>query len=354
MSRDVALGIVEYVRGELAAGRLSMGARIPSRAALMGRFGCARATVDRAIRLLEQDGVVRSEHGRGTFVRGAAGAGVASSALIVIPDMKELTPDEQYTYPLFLGLLQGLDGVRYEVWDVRRLAELGAGSKAARSLKRDKRVVYWVRPRSASRPLIESLTRAGVSVCCVHRDYAPAHVVDTDNLGGVAAGVEHLVAHGHRALGFVGGEFGREARHTEQRQLGFLSGLQRHGAQTRDAWILNTDSASELRESFARIYSDRERPSGWILLGTKYVAVLAAVAKDLGLAIPADISIVAFDDPGPVLGDGRTVTHLVQQLKEVGRQAAVLFDALAAGPEKRRVIKVCPRLVEGDTVSRQP
>lgn len=58
-----------WVRGEIGAGRLGVGDRIPSINALTRRFGVARETVRLSLETLVREGVLAPEHGRGYFVR---------------------------------------------------------------------------------------------------------------------------------------------------------------------------------------------------------------------------------------------------------------------------------------------
>jgi GntR family phosphonate transport system transcriptional regulator len=62
--------IADALRREISAGAHAPGDRLPSEAALSERFGVNRHTVRRAIGALAHDGLVRSEQGRGTIVRG--------------------------------------------------------------------------------------------------------------------------------------------------------------------------------------------------------------------------------------------------------------------------------------------
>ncbi len=60
--------ISEDLRSELAAGHYSPGMRLPTESELSAEFGVSRPTVRAALRELETLGLVRTQHGVGTFV----------------------------------------------------------------------------------------------------------------------------------------------------------------------------------------------------------------------------------------------------------------------------------------------
>ncbi|HLM09332.1 MAG TPA: GntR family transcriptional regulator [Thermoleophilaceae bacterium] len=73
--------LVERIRTAVAGGRLDQGDRLPSVRELAESAGVNVNTVRAAYARLEAEGLVRSEHGRGTFVAGASGWGTARGAL---------------------------------------------------------------------------------------------------------------------------------------------------------------------------------------------------------------------------------------------------------------------------------
>ena len=60
--------IADAIRLDIVGGKLNAGDRLPGELPLAERFGVNRHTVRRAIAVLADEGVVRAEHGRGTFV----------------------------------------------------------------------------------------------------------------------------------------------------------------------------------------------------------------------------------------------------------------------------------------------
>jgi GntR family phosphonate transport system transcriptional regulator len=62
--------VADRLRAEILADATASGRRLPSEYALAARFGVNRHTVRQAIRALAEEGLVRVEQGRGTFVTG--------------------------------------------------------------------------------------------------------------------------------------------------------------------------------------------------------------------------------------------------------------------------------------------
>jgi GntR family transcriptional regulator len=67
--RAVYRQIADHLRAAVARGRLRESEQLPSEAQLMEHYGVARMTVRNALRLLQDEGLITAEHGRGVYVR---------------------------------------------------------------------------------------------------------------------------------------------------------------------------------------------------------------------------------------------------------------------------------------------
>jgi GntR family transcriptional regulator len=67
--RAVYKQIADHLRAAIAAGSLAAGEQLPSEAQLMTHYDVARMTVRNALRLLQGEGLITAEHGRGVYVR---------------------------------------------------------------------------------------------------------------------------------------------------------------------------------------------------------------------------------------------------------------------------------------------
>ena len=125
-SRAPYLQVADDLRQAIRAGSIQPGDKLPSTRELMDRYGIANMTVQAALRVLRDEGLIYSQPGRGSFVR--QGVNEADQA-----------PGSGHT-PEFEILSRQLDAMTDEV---RRLADRvsqleeqakpsGRGSKRAR------------------------------------------------------------------------------------------------------------------------------------------------------------------------------------------------------------------------------
>ncbi len=124
-----------------------------------------------------------------------------------------------------------------------------------------------------------------------------APVVTPDNEGGTRAAVEHLIAHGHREIGFLGSL--RQADIVE-RHAAYLATLAAHGITPRPEWLYRTSDNQEA--SAAAVARALVTGAGPGLPTTATVAAtdrnaigFSRVLRAEGLSLPRDQAVVGFD-----------------------------------------------------------
>ncbi len=60
--------VMRDLKEQISSGKLQPGSRLPSEADLTGRYGVSRVVVRQALQILEEQGLIQRERGRGTFV----------------------------------------------------------------------------------------------------------------------------------------------------------------------------------------------------------------------------------------------------------------------------------------------
>ncbi|MQA84555.1 MAG: LacI family DNA-binding transcriptional regulator [Streptosporangiales bacterium] len=154
-----------------------------------------------------------------------------------------------------------------------------------------------------------------------------ASVGATNWAGGLAA-TEHLIALGHRRIAVIGGPQGMLC--TQARIDGYRAALERAGLTTDRDLIRFGDFHHEggFREASALLAA--ERPPTAIFAGSDQQALGAyEAARQAGLSIPRDLSVVGFDDLPLCRWVSPPMTTIRQPLEEMGRIAArTLFQLL--------------------------
>lgn len=85
--------IVEHVQGEILAGRLAPGDRLPAERELAATFGISRSAVREAIKSLAEKGLVDVQVGRGSFVSALSTDHVVESMSLLLRDAHN-TPEQ--------------------------------------------------------------------------------------------------------------------------------------------------------------------------------------------------------------------------------------------------------------------
>src|SRR6059058_443674 len=67
--------VFEQLRDSINSGKLAKGARLPATRELAGLLGLNRTTISAAYELLESEGLISGQVGRGSFVTGAPDSG---------------------------------------------------------------------------------------------------------------------------------------------------------------------------------------------------------------------------------------------------------------------------------------
>jgi len=192
-----------------------------------------------------------------------------------------------------------------------------------------------------------------------------ADSVTVDNVGAAQLCVERLVAAGHRRIGFLAeleiGYLGDVASFLElvatappephtlypswQRLLGYLAAHRAAGLAIDPRLIrrVGAYSVAAARAATHDLLSRAQRPTALFTGdGTMSVGALEAITA-LGLAIPAALSLICFDDLDWMKFVGPGITAASQPVHEVGRAAAELILSRIngdAGPVHRIVLPV--------------
>jgi DNA-binding LacI/PurR family transcriptional regulator len=184
-----------------------------------------------------------------------------------------------------------------------------------------------------------------------------------DDAGGAAAVARHLVDLGHRRFAVVTFELARARRSglaDEARQAGItFSGTRIRLDGYRQAlvaagfdwdevpvWECSHNGRQPGREAGAALLERRPRPTAIVALSDELAIGVLDAARDAGLDVPRDLSVVGFDDIPGAAWSRPALTTVRQPLFEKGEIAGRLLTEGGAG---RHVILPVELVVRGST-----
>ena len=144
--------------------------------------------------------------------------------------------------------------------------------------------------------------------------------IAAQNFDGARDAVDHLVQLGHRRIGFVAGRPDLES--ARRREAGYRIALERAGITVDPSLIEVGEFQEETAALAARTLLDRpDRPTAIFAANDLSAIAVIGVARELGLRVPEDLSVVGFDNiPESALCDP-PITTVDQSIQELGRLA---------------------------------
>jgi len=137
----------------------------------------------------------------------------------------------------------------------------------------------------------------------------------------------HLLALGHREIGFIKGHPDHGASHW--RYDGFVRAMMEAGAPVRPDLILQGDFSFASGEAGARILLSRAvRPTAIFAANDDMAAAVVATAHRMGIPVPGGLSVTGFDDTPTSAHFWPPITTVAQPIPDLAAQAVELIDRL--------------------------
>jgi DNA-binding LacI/PurR family transcriptional regulator len=188
----------------------------------------------------------------------------------------------------------------------------------------------------------------------VQPDDPPLVGITVDNRLGALLAVRHLTSLGRRRIVFVSGAITTVAR--RERFAGYREGLDEAGiafqrelvwSPSDDGYYGDAESAELGKLAVTQLFETPRPPTAIMAINDMYAIGAIAGARELGLVVPEDISVVGFDDITLASFFQPPLTTVAQPLAEMARATMklVLDDHNSWHDGARSSIVVAPRLV---------
>jgi len=172
-------------------------------------------------------------------------------------------------------------------------------------------------------PSLSYLRRSQIPAVLVdHLQDAPFDQVGTDNAAATDKLVSHLIAHGHRRIGFISGAVSNST--SGERLVGYRQALHTAGLPFDEALVACGESSIEpARQATHRLLAVTPKPPTAIVSGNNLMTLGALRAFNEGrIAIPGQIAFAAFDDFDWADLFTPSLTVISQPLESIGAEAA--------------------------------
>lgn len=148
--------------------------------------------------------------------------------------------------------------------------------------------------------------------------------VSAAHVTGARSLMAHLVELGHRRVGIIAGP--REWLVTDNRMTGYVAALAEVGVLPAPELLRFVEPT--VRDGYAAacdLLDQPERPTALVGFNDKVAVGAVRAARERGLRVPADLSVVGFDDSDISQATEPMLTTVRQPLAELGRMAVTLL-----------------------------
>jgi DNA-binding LacI/PurR family transcriptional regulator len=186
-------------------------------------------------------------------------------------------------------------------------------------------------PTDPSGPEIGALLDQGIPVVAFDRVVADprADAVIADNVAAARRATGHLIAAGHRRIGFVGGR--EEVETGAERLEGYAAAVAAEGL---EAFTASGDFRIE-GGAAATVRLLADRPTALVVANNLMTIGALRALRAAGLSVPADVALVAIDDPFWAELTEPPLTTLAQPVRRMAGEAVRLLLERIGGRRRR-------------------
>jgi len=332
------------LRARITSGQYAVGSFLPSERRMAAELGVARNTVRSALYVLEEEGRISRKTRRGAMVRDRLGSPVGGVVPLILKQralthLQPLTPEAMALVGSALCACGGSD-IRFQLQGMP-----AGGPDGLVEFVRGSRIPGVLFVESDDAELLSRLRAERIPFAVINQELdipGPATRVDFWAIGRNAA--DYLLGLGHRRLGAL---VGPSERHMYDRMLaGFRGRAAESEVYPKPAHVVRVASCSEAsRTRTLDILDSRSRPTA--LFCTRDVRAYGAylAARELGLSVPGDVSLVGYDDiTWP--GHGREfLTTFPEPTEQLGTAAIEMLVSWIRTGEMPEDVLISPEIV---------
>ncbi len=327
--------IYEDVKKQIEGSVFRRGDQLPTEADFIAKYDVSRPTVAKALKMLEDEGLILRSPGLGTFVQDTKSGATRESLFgIAFPEMGHgeiFDPiassiaglGKAGNYSLLWGTTKG----RLQIFSVEELVDL-----FREFIAREVDGVFFAplegSPEAAAANLqgMKLLSEADIPVVLIDRDYLPfpdrsnAPLIGIDNFRAGYTVAGHYLSQKAERIDFVWLPYA--AFTVSMRIRGYQAALSDAGIIASSAWVHIGDPEDK---DFAKTILD-SGAQNLICGNDETAALLMNTFRDMNVDIPSEVRLAAFDDVkyGRFISVPLTTVH--QPIEEIARRAVLEME----------------------------
>jgi GntR family transcriptional regulator of arabinose operon len=338
-SKAIYQQLATIIRKQVLYGEIKPGDKLPSEYELVKLYQISRSSVRQGLDILVAEGLVERVHGKGNFIsywRSTNNEGGTIGLLV---------PYERFS--LFPNIISGIETAAKDRGFTLTINYMGNNDReekeTVKRLINQKIAGFVVYPRNniAYDEMIWQMYEERFPFVLVDRYFneLACSYVGVDNLSAVYNLVSYLISLGHREIGFIAP---KDANTTSirERYAGYRNALRHNGIEFNEDWLcwspstlyspIHPDQGEENEINFFREYFRNQKlPTALIAVNDYTAYLIFNAAKAEGLEIPADLTLVGFDNDEFARFNEVPLTTVEQPYREVGARAAnMLIDMI--------------------------
>lgn len=119
--------------------------------------------------------------------------------------------------------------------------------------------------------------------------------IDTNHTLSANIAVEHLLSRGCQRLAIIGGQ--KQDKIFMERLRGFLAAVEKNGLDIPEAYVVySKPDIGDIFRSAMELFNLPKRPDGIVCTNSLIMAGALQAVKEIGLRVPEEVSLIAFDD----------------------------------------------------------
>ena len=297
--------LMEQLHGKIMSGEIRPGEKLPSENELSAEYGVSRQTVRKALQILQNEGYIYAEHGRGTFCSEMLRHTTPSKNIAVVT-----TYLSDYIFP---RIVQGIDQVLTENgYSILLKNTRNSRSLEAKCLEEllQKDIDGLIIEPSKSQifcrhvnlyEMLDSYHIPYVFIQGVHAQLLDRPQILLDDCRGAYLATRYLIELGHRR---IVGVFKSDDTQGQQRHKGYVQALQEAGIAydpDKVIWFYTEDRKTHPFERIRQMAKDRgNHPFEAVVAYNDQVAIeVIRALNEEGLSVPQDVSVTGYDNSYP-------------------------------------------------------